>query len=52
MLYILLIVLAFILDSPWPIVAGIVLFLFASWPQESSYDRYLRKARKARGRRK
>ena len=30
MLYILLIVLAFIIDSPWPVVAGIVLFLIAT----------------------
>lgn len=31
MLYILLIVLAFILNSPWPVVAAIVLFIFVNW---------------------
>lgn len=50
MLYLLLIVLAFIIDSPWPVVAGIVLFLVASWPSESALDRWQRKQARARRR--
>lgn len=50
MLYVLLIVLAIIIDSWIPIAVGIALWIFANWEPESAYSKYQRKA--ARQRRK
>lgn len=50
MLYILLIVLAIIIDHWWPIAVGIALWLIATWEPESAYSKYQRKVKRARKR--